>query len=89
MTRLTLRQVREAFGGKITVMGGIPSVTLLRQSMSDSAFHAFLDQFFTDLGRGDHLILGISDTTPPDAAWDRLQLIGEYVRAFGEVRPTD
>ncbi|HRU06413.1 MAG TPA: hypothetical protein P5137_11640, partial [Candidatus Brocadiia bacterium] len=49
MTRLSLRQVREVFDGRITIMGGVPSVSLLEASMSDREFDRFLDAFFQDL----------------------------------------
>jgi hypothetical protein len=55
--------------------------------MSDRQFAEFLDRFFEDIGRGDHLILGISDTTPPAADFRRLLHIGRRVEAFGPVRP--
>ena len=87
MTNLTFVQVRNYFGDRIAIMGGIPSICLLRESMSDRAFEAYLDDFFSHLGCGDRLILGISDTTPPKAEFDRLKRIGERVRAFGPVRP--
>jgi hypothetical protein len=86
MTQLDIAQVRQAFAGHgITIMGGIPSVALLRDSMSDSQFAAFLDEFFTQIGRGDHLILGISDTTPPAADFARLLEIGRRIEQFGPV----
>lgn len=85
MTRLTIGQVREAFGGRITIMGGIPSVALVKDSMSDAQFERFLDEFFVQIGRGDHLILGISDTTPPGAEFDRLLAIAKRTDEFGPV----
>ena len=85
MTKLTFRQVRDAFAGRITIMGGIPSVALLPSSMSDHQFERFLDCFFEEIGRGDHLILGVSDTTPPAADFRRILTIGERVEAFGPV----
>jgi len=87
MTKLTFKQVREAFAGRITIMGGIPSVALLPSSMSDREFERFLDEFFDHAGKGDHLILGISDTTPPAADFGRILKIGERVEAFGPVTP--
>jgi len=87
MTRLTFKEVRDAFAGRITIMGGIPSVALLPETLSDAEFERFLDGFFEDIGRGDHLILGISDTTPPAADFGRLLEIARRVEAFGPVRP--
>ena len=87
MTKLTFREVRDFFAGRVTIMGGIPSVALLEESMSDAEFEKFLEGFFEDIGRGDHLILGISDTTPPAAHLDRILKIGECVDAFGPVDP--
>lgn len=85
MTKLTFKEVRDHFQGRITIMGGIPSICLLKNSMSDREFEAYLDSFFSDLCSGDHLILGISDTTPPAAEFERIEKIGERVRALGPV----
>jgi hypothetical protein len=59
-------------------MGGIPSVCLLRESMPDQAFEAYIDSFFAGLESTDHLILGISDTTPPAADFSRLKRNARY-----------
>jgi len=85
MTKLTFGEVREAFAGRITIMGGIPAVVLLKGSMADRDFERFLDSFFEQLGAGDHLILGISDTTPPAAEFERILRIGQRVEEFGPV----
>lgn len=85
MTSHTIHQVRKVFGG-ITIMGGIPSVALLPESMPDRQFEAFLDRFFTEIGSGDHLILSIADTAPPAADFNRILRIGEMVRQFGPVK---
>ncbi len=83
MTRLSLAEVREAFGGRIAIMGGIPSVALLEESLSDARFEAFCDEFFAELGRGDRLILGVSDTTPPGAKFERLLALARRVEKWG------
>ena len=82
MTKLTFKQVRDTFEGKITIMGGIPSIALLKSSMSEQNFERFLDEFFAMIGHGDHLILGISDTTPPAAEFDRLLRIKDRIDGF-------
>ena len=78
MTSLSFQEVRRHFHGQITIMGGIPSVCLLQESMPDQAFEAYIDSFFADLKSTDHLILGISDTTPPAADFSRLKRIARY-----------
>ncbi|MDY7010974.1 MAG: uroporphyrinogen decarboxylase family protein [Planctomycetota bacterium] len=87
MTKLSFRQGREFFDARVTIMGGIPSISLLASSMPDKEFDAFLDGFFEDIGGGDHLILGISDTTPPAADFARLEKISRRVEQFGPVGP--
>lgn len=90
MTQLTLKQVRDCFAGRIAVLGGVPSVALLSSSMSDVQFGRFLETFFEELGAGRRLVLGISDTTPPAAQWDRLVKLGNMARSFGPIdgKPT-
>lgn len=83
MTKLSFREVREAFGERITIMGGIPSVALVPASMNDRQFEQFLDGFFEQIGSGRRLILGISDTTPPGADFTRLQRIARHIEEFG------
>jgi len=48
---------------RITIIGGFPSISLLKDSMSAREFEAYLDKVFSELGSGDHLILGVADTT--------------------------
>lgn len=87
MTSLTLKEAREAFNGKITIWGGIPSISVLENSMSDYEFEAYLDRVFSEeIGRGDHLILSIADTTPPDAKFSRIEQIAKLAQEFGPVR---
>jgi hypothetical protein len=87
MTSLTLGQVREAFAGKITVWGGIPSVSVLENSMNDYEFDSFIHDLFTQMGRGDHLILSIADTAPPAMKFSRLERIAKMAKEFGPINP--
>jgi hypothetical protein len=87
MTGLTLKEIRDAFAGRITVWGGIPAVSVLENSLSDYEFAAYLDDLFSQIGAGDHLILSIADTAPPDMKFSRLELIRKKVEEFGAVTP--
>lgn len=40
---------------------------------------------FNEIAPGDRFILGVSDTTPPDAKFERLLRITEMVREWGEL----
>jgi hypothetical protein len=85
MTKFTVAQMRAAFRGKVTIWGGIPSIALLESTMSDDEFDRYLENLFREVAPGDRFILGVSDTTPPDAKFDRLLRIGEFVRERGRL----
>jgi hypothetical protein len=86
ITSLTLEETKKAFGGKITIWGGIPFNIVLENSMSDYEFEKFLDMTLASIGCGDHIILSIADTTPPGAKFERILKIAEKVKQFGPVR---
>ena len=85
MTKVTVTDVKKAFKGKITIFGGIPSVVLLENSMSDEEFERYLKRLFQEIAPGDRFILGISDTTPPDAKFERLFRITDMVNEWGRL----
>ena len=85
MTKVTLREVKKAFQGKVTIFGGVPSVALLEESMSDEGFEKFMKNLFAEIVPGDRFILGVSDTTPPDAKFDRLFRVTEMVYKWGKL----
>lgn len=86
MTSLTLKETKEAFGGKITIWGGIPFNIVLENSMDNYEFEKFLDMTLAGIGNGDHIILSIADTTPPAAKFERILKIAKKVKQFGPVR---
>jgi hypothetical protein len=85
MTKVTIASVRRAFKGKVTIFGGIPSVALLEESMSDEEFEVFMRDLFCDIAPGDRFILGVSDTTPPGARFERLLRVTEMVETWGKL----
>lgn len=87
MTSLTLREIRETFSGKITIWGGIPSISMLENSMSDYEFEKYMNDLFENIGKGDHLILSIADTAPPEMKFSRIEYIVKLVKEFGAVCP--
>ncbi len=85
MTKVTISEVKKSFKGKVTIFGGVPSVALLEQSMSDEQFERFMENLFREIVPGDRFILGVSDTTPPDAKFERLFRITEMVQGWGKL----
>ncbi|MBD3308382.1 hypothetical protein GF339_18245 [candidate division KSB3 bacterium] len=87
MTRTTLAEVRAGMGPETTVWGGIPSISLLKDSMDEPTFEAYLTEVFDALGSAKHLIFGVSDNVPPDADLARLERIRERIAMCGPVNP--
>lgn len=85
MTHCSLAELRAGMGSRVTIWGGIPSVSLLPDSMSDAEFECHIDAMYAALGTGERLILGVSDNVPPDANLDRLLHIRDRAAAFGPV----
>ena len=82
MTRLKIKDIRRAFQGKITIWGGIPSVIILEESMSDYEFEKFMYEFFIQIEKGDHLILSFADTVPPGAKFERIEKVAKLAKSF-------
>jgi hypothetical protein len=83
MVQCRLGAMRRAFAGRITIFGGVPSVALLEESMSEEEFEAHMRGLFAEIAPGDRFILGVSDMVPPDARWERLVRIARMVERDG------
>ena len=54
--------------------------------MSDYDYEKYLETVLANIGDGRNLILGIADTTPPDASLDRILRTAEIIKRFGPVK---
>jgi 5-methyltetrahydrofolate--homocysteine methyltransferase len=79
MTKVKIEEYYQRWGEKLTIFGGIPSNMVLAESATDEEFEAYLDHLFRVIAPGRRFILGIADTTPPNAVFERLIRIGERV----------
>jgi 5-methyltetrahydrofolate--homocysteine methyltransferase len=79
MTKVRIEEYYQRWGDKLTIFGGMPSNMLLAESATDEDFEAYLDHLFKVIAPGKRFILGVADTTPPNAVFDRLIRIGERV----------
>lgn len=82
MTKLRIEEIRRSFGDRITIWGGLPSICVLEDSMSDAEFERYLDDFFQNLGSGKNIILSFADTTPPAAKFSRIEMVAEMAKSY-------
>ena len=74
MTKLSLDEaIRELEG--VTIWGGIPSVALLPELMPGREFERMLDETLGLVKERNRFVLGIADTAPPEASWERIRRI--------------
>ncbi len=85
MTKVTIEEYYRRWADTLTIFGGIPSTLLLRESTTDEEFEGYLDHLFKAVAPGTRMILGIADTTPPQAVFERLVRIGERVEKEGRL----
>jgi methylmalonyl-CoA mutase cobalamin-binding domain/chain len=85
MTKVSLQEYYRRWSDRITIFGGVPSNLLLPQLAPEKDFQDFMDGLFSGICTGARFILGIADTTPPDADFERLVRIGEMVREKGRL----
>jgi uroporphyrinogen-III decarboxylase len=80
MTRCRLEEIREVFGDRITIWGGIPSILLCPDKSSFDEFRQFIDDLVNRYGRQSHFVLGVSDMVTADADWDRVRYIANRLQ---------
>ncbi|TSA12203.1 MAG: hypothetical protein D4R74_11775 [Betaproteobacteria bacterium] len=79
MTKVKIEEYYQRWSSKLTLFGGIPSNMVLAESATDQEFEDYLDHLFKVIAPGRRFVLGIADTTPPNAVFERLIRIGERV----------
>lgn len=87
MTKLPIETYYERWckSGKLTIMGGLIQSLLSPATASVDDLNGYLDHFFKAVAPGSRSILSVADTTPPNADFDRLALIGERVEKEGRL----
>ncbi len=87
MTKVPLETYYDRWcrSGKLTILGGIPQSLLSPATATEEEFQGYLDHFFRAVAPGARIIVGVADTTPPNADFDRLCRLGERVRKEGSL----
>jgi corrinoid protein of di/trimethylamine methyltransferase len=87
MTKLPIDTYYERWckSDKLTLMGGLVQSLLSPATASLEDLNAYLDRFFKAVAPGRRIIMSVADTTPPNADFDRLVLIGERIDKEGRL----
>ena len=85
MMRVKIEDYYRQWGDKITIFGGIPQSLLSAETASEEDFQGYLDHFFKAVAPGRRIIVGVADTTPPNAVFDRLRRLGDRVAKEGRL----
>lgn len=83
MVPVTLEEARAAFGKKVIIWGGIPSV-MLCDPVSDEEFEEHMLNLFRIISPGDAFILGVADNVMPEAKLERIGRVGEMAKEYGK-----
>lgn len=82
MVPVTLAQAREAWGTRVIIWGGIPSV-MMGNPVTDAQFESYMLDLFRTIAPGDAFILGVADNVMAEGKLDRVQRVTEMVEAYG------
>ncbi len=85
MTKVRIEEYYARWSDRMTIMGGIPECLLLEETGSEEELDDYLDNLFRSVAPGNRLILGIADSTPPNAVFDRLIRIGDRIAEEGRL----
>ena len=82
MVPTTLAEARAAWGERVIIFGGVPSV-ILEEPFTDEQFEQYMDGLFRVIAPGKAFILGIADNAMPGAKIERIRRITQVVEQRG------
>ena len=85
MTKVKIEEYYQRWSDNLTIWGGIPEILLMEETATDEDLESYLDLLFKAVAPGRRFIVGIADTTPAHAVFDRLIRIGERVEKEGRL----
>ena len=85
-TRLAaaLAEARAAWGDRVIIWGGVPSV-ILEEPFTEDQFEAYMDDLFRTIAPGSAFILGIADNAMPGTKIERVKRITAMVQQRGAI----
>ena len=85
ITKVKIEEYYQRWSDKLTIWGGIPEILPLEETPADEDLESYLDHLFKAVAPGRRFIVGIADTTPARAVFDRLVRIGERAEKEGRL----
>ena len=82
MTSVTTKELREMWGDRITIWGGLPTV-IFEPSFNDDAFEAYVINLFKEIAPGSSFILGMGDNFPIDGNIERVRQVVKLIDKYG------
>ena len=84
MTSVTTGELKKAWGDKVTIWGGIPSI-VFGQQYSDQKFDDYVLNLFKEISPGHSFILGMGDNLPYDAKIERVGRVVDLIEKYGHI----
>ncbi|MBD3184068.1 hypothetical protein GF312_17420 [Candidatus Poribacteria bacterium] len=82
MNDLSIKEARELLDGRVSIMGGVPSVIMIRDNMNQEDFRKYILKVLDDIQPGDGFVLGMADNVPADADFSRVKMISEILDEY-------
>lgn len=82
MTDLSVTDAIGVLRGQVVVQGGIPSVLMCEQGGSRDDLIRYVEDLLNRVPIGEWFVLGMGDNVPPDADFERVQMISDLVNAI-------
>ncbi len=79
MADITLEEALDILDGKVVLQGGIPSVLVCQQGATRQQFIDYIKNVIVPLKGRRSFILGMSDNVPPDADFERVEMVSQLI----------
>jgi uroporphyrinogen-III decarboxylase len=77
---MSITQALEKLNGKVVMQGGIPAVMVCKEGGSMEDFKKYIDEVILPLKGTRGFILGMSDNVPPNADFERIEIISKLIQ---------
>ena len=77
---MTIHQALEKLDGKVVMQGGIPAVMVCHEGCSIDDFKRYVNDIICPLKGKKSFILGMSDNVPPNADFERIEMIASLIK---------